>query len=135
MQRQDDEEPTQGSRHSLDALTVAIDQHSPEGWYVSTLQLQLASMQLCLACRRFSTLEVRVEEGTPSCVWARSTPLSEQGSRVPPLRAVGLTWELDYFLIETARTELTKNLQRLELYSPFLSSVEGMIWPSRLKHL
>eukprot|EP00903_Cladosiphon_okamuranus_P014849 g13750.t1 len=48
-----------GQGRCLDAFLAALGQASEGGekiWYVSTLQLQLASMEFCRACRSVPTL-------------------------------------------------------------------------------
>lgn len=122
-----------GDQRSADALFVAVSQHSGDAWYVSTLQLQLVSTQLCLVCRSFSTLAVRVGEGTPRYLWVASAGRSSP-TRVPPLRALGLKWETPGALpIKTSGVELAPRLQQLDLSSSPV--VEHMVWPAGLKRL
>lgn len=83
---------------------VALDAASDgEQWYTSTVNLQLASLPLCIACRDVATLHVRVDMLTPRNLWdpaAQRIPGNACGpsktkaaSRVPPVRARSLRWE------------------------------------------
>ncbi|CAM9669642.1 unnamed protein product, partial [Hapterophycus canaliculatus] len=57
-----------GNGRCLDAFTIALHQAcggSLRRWYASTLQLQLASLGFCRACRSVPTLHVRVNRSTP----------------------------------------------------------------------
>lgn len=48
---------------------------------MSTLELQLASLEVCKACRSVPTLRVRVANETPSTLWAPRDELSLQQQR------------------------------------------------------
>ncbi|CAN0446380.1 unnamed protein product, partial [Ectocarpus fasciculatus] len=48
-------------------------------WYVSTLELQLVSLELCQACRSAQLLDVRVDEDTPPTLWASRTSHTTPG--------------------------------------------------------
>ncbi|CAN0455230.1 unnamed protein product, partial [Ectocarpus fasciculatus] len=48
-------------------------------WYVSTLELQLVSLEFCGACRSAQLLDVRVDEHTPPTLWASRTPHATPG--------------------------------------------------------
>ncbi|CAM9655716.1 unnamed protein product, partial [Ectocarpus sp. 12 AP-2014] len=90
----------------VDALVVALNQAhdgQEKRWYVSTLELQLVSLELCEACRKAETLHVRVDQDAPPCLWSsRTSPTtrSQHGSdvcissRVPAVWAFGWTWNL-----------------------------------------
>ncbi|CAM9405806.1 unnamed protein product, partial [Sphacelaria rigidula] len=57
----------------LEAFVVALDQIARfDGgpWYTSTSNLQLVSLELCAACRRLPTAEVRANEHVPRLLWA-----------------------------------------------------------------
>lgn len=88
----------------LEAFTVALDAASDgEQWYTSTVNLQLASLPLCVACRDVATLDVRVDMLTPRSLWdpedqyiprdACGRSNTRTASRVPPVRPRGLRWE------------------------------------------
>ncbi|CAM9968500.1 unnamed protein product, partial [Ascophyllum nodosum] len=56
-------EPTRagtGPTRCLDAFLIALNQADSSGWYLSTLQLQLASLKVCELCRSVSTLHLTV---------------------------------------------------------------------------
>ncbi|CAM9580887.1 unnamed protein product [Ectocarpus sp. 13 AM-2016] len=89
----------------LDAFIVALSQACEGGgkqWYASTLELQLTSLDFCRACRSVPTLDVAVDKHTPRSLWAphttqtrpitRSSKVARISSRVPAVRAAGLTW-------------------------------------------
>lgn len=58
-------------------------------WYVSTLDLQLASLELCQACRRVRTLHVKIGIGTPRSIWRPENPLANtSGGRRHPQSSV-----------------------------------------------
>ena len=58
-----------GIRHLFDILTIVLDQSSQGKWYVSTLELQLASFAACIAYRSVSTLRVIVNRRMPRSLW------------------------------------------------------------------
>lgn len=118
-----------GESRCVDAFTVALFQayHRKEeewAWYVSTLELQLASLDFCRACRRVPTLHFRVLDETPRTLWAPRGDQSRQKlreqvppssatdsenatdvaeaipSRVPEVRAACLTWALGHKTLE-----------------------------------
>ncbi|CAM9162233.1 unnamed protein product, partial [Ectocarpus sp. 13 AM-2016] len=108
-----------GKGRCLDAFTVALSQ-AGEGkrWYVSTVELQLASREYCRACRSVTTLHVTVDNRTPRCLWADRDSRTRPGthsskkvcsSRVPIVRALRLTWMLPMeVLLNSANVELWK---------------------------
>ncbi|CAN0287776.1 unnamed protein product, partial [Ectocarpus sp. 4 AP-2014] len=95
-----------GFSRFLDALTVALNQaydsRAGDGdnvrWFTSTLDLQLASVDLCRACRSVPTLLVKIDHDTPRSLWTPTVyggANSAPSSRVPPLRAHGVKWEIE----------------------------------------
>lgn len=123
----------------LDAFIVALNQTDREGWYVSTTQLQLASMQFCVACRDSTALHLTVNDSTPQRLLARadasSSPAMEAPylTRVPRFRARVVAWH------RQSSTELRSPIYSLtdaELFifdRAFDDTLEGMTWPRRLK--
>ncbi|CAN0014854.1 unnamed protein product, partial [Ectocarpus sp. 6 AP-2014] len=95
---------TAGNSKCLDAFVVALNQAcdgQEKRWYVSTLELQLVSLEVCGACRSVQTLHVRVKRQTPPSLWFPSqshtttnkrSPEVCISSRVPVVQAFGLTW-------------------------------------------
>lgn len=53
----------------LGAFTVALGQASEGKWYVSTLELQRASFEICVACRGVRTLRITVGKCMPLSLW------------------------------------------------------------------
>ena len=120
---------------------VALDQTSGgEPWYVSTTQLQLASIQLCVACRRSATLHLTIDDRTPRRLLARADAPAPtlEGSRrlsprVPRLKARAVAWH------RRSCGELGRPLyaltgaQFLLFGSGFDENVDGVSWPEGLK--
>ena len=52
-----------GPSRCVGAFSIALNQAGSSGWFSSTLQLQLASLQFCVLCRSVSTLHLIVEDG------------------------------------------------------------------------
>lgn len=99
--------PVAGAARCLDAFTVALNQACQgreKHWYVSTLELQLASLEFCKACRSVPTLHVSVNDRTPVSLWSPSkahTGMKTSSSkkvrlfcRISVVRALRLTWQL-----------------------------------------
>ncbi|CAN0242056.1 unnamed protein product, partial [Ectocarpus sp. 12 AP-2014] len=134
----------------LDAFIIALSQACEGGgkqWYASTLELQLTSLDFCRACRSIPTLDVAVDEHTPRSLWApdttqtrpitHSSKVARISSRVPAVRAAGLTWGLLLeVLLESTAMELWGWSNVLRLRGAVDSvSLESATWPPRLKLL
>eukprot|EP00752_Nemacystus_decipiens_P008223 g7353.t1 len=66
-------EETSGSSRFLDAIIVTLNQACEgERWLASTKELQLASLQFCVACRDMPTLHLRVNRDIPD--WLLTVP-------------------------------------------------------------
>ena len=149
--------PATGASLCRGALTFSVNQASQEGdrcWYTSTLELQLASLELCRACRSVSTLHVLVNKDTPRRLWdplrAPDVPVP---SRVPLVRPIGLTWTLrtdgvqlisstpkfmsfdDDFNEPIQGVEWPASLQRLSFGDRFNRPIVGVVWPASLQQL
>ncbi|CAN0340877.1 unnamed protein product, partial [Ectocarpus sp. 8 AP-2014] len=69
-------------------------------WYTSTKELQLASLQFCVACRNVPTLHLAVyNTHVPARLWndhaateARTGAKRPSTTRVPVFRPRGVTW-------------------------------------------
>ena len=89
-----------GDERSLDVLAVALGQDSPGGmWYVSTLELQLACFEVCVACRAVPTVHVVVDKNMPLSLWGddgstNNSPNAPARRRLPSLRAASVTWRM-----------------------------------------
>lgn len=80
-----------GPSRCLDAFATALTECGDgKEWYTSTAQLQLASYDLCVACRAVPTLHLTVDGGMP----ARLKTNEAAGSRLPAFRPRGITWNL-----------------------------------------
>ncbi|CAM9414703.1 unnamed protein product [Scytosiphon promiscuus] len=152
-----------GESRCLDAFAVALSQaharREEEGaWYTSTLELQLASVDFCRACRGVPTLHVRVLGGTPPTLWAprqdeprqqpwqqnslsstTSSASKEHGthfipSRVPRVRAASLTCTLGEAAL--ARSGGLESWGYLRLCGRRSWSESQLLeWPQRLRAL
>ncbi|CAN0306423.1 unnamed protein product [Ectocarpus sp. 6 AP-2014] len=131
--------PTRNS--CLNALTVALNETCDgKSWYTSTKELQLASLEFCMACRHHQTLHLNVDAKTPRRLLAAAdAPPTHQTSlactRVPRVRARCLTWDI------TTAAELRipifamTGVDCLEFGNDFGGSLEAVAWPRRLKRI
>ncbi|CAN0490571.1 unnamed protein product, partial [Ectocarpus sp. 12 AP-2014] len=134
----------------LDAFIVALNQTCDGGekrWYTSTLELQLASLEFCRACRRVPTLHLRINPRTPRSLWSprnsHTTAVNKRRrevgvwSRVPAVQAFGVTWALSMNdLLQSSAMELRSGskYRRIGGYSSAASL--GATWSlQRLKWL
>lgn len=138
-----------GRSTCVDAFIVALNQTCEGGekrWIESTLELQLASLEFCRACRSLPTLHVRVYDASPRSLWFPEQTLtrSEMGSskrgvstRVPVVRTLRLTWGLSMEALQQSATmETWIWLEVLELRgSSSAGNLETLIWPPGLKRL
>ena len=75
------------------ALQVALNQEINKSWYVSTLELQLASFEICTICRGARRSRVRVYETMPLSLWGNEFSVNPtEGRRVPGVRASHVEW-------------------------------------------
>ncbi|CAN0248867.1 unnamed protein product, partial [Ectocarpus sp. 12 AP-2014] len=139
-----------GRTRCLDAFVVALSQACEGGekrWYVSTLELQLTSLDMCRACRSTSILHVRVNRETPQSLWSSRTTRTRPNSRswkrrisnrVPVVQALRLMWALSMEdLLRKAAIELWTSSQRLELQGSWCVPSLGseVVWPRGLREL
>ncbi|CAM9252174.1 unnamed protein product, partial [Ectocarpus sp. 12 AP-2014] len=62
-----------GQTRCFDIFNIALSQacaREEQRWFASTLELQLASLDICRACRSMSILHVRVTRETPRSLWS-----------------------------------------------------------------
>ena len=147
---------------------MVLGQSSPKGgirgtpYVSSTLNLQMACLDLCRVCRSISSLHVDLWEGSPESLWVApkddddehdhdatvrlQTPEGERASdgkppsRVPPILPFSVTCRLSSHVLHSKRTtKLWTRLERLRLELT-LSAATG--WnsspvelPQRLKQL
>ena len=123
------------SSRCLDAFTVALNEaYGGEGWYTSTLHLQLASWSFCEACRAAPTLHVAVDWETPRRMWARrkgSTGAPRQARVLPPVRPFRLTWRREASELCGVSQAFGENLEQLVFGGDFEDSVECVVWPGK----
>lgn len=134
----------------LDAVTVALGEaYDGEGWYASTLQLQLVSWSFCEACRAVPTLRVTVDPGTPRRMWAapaaapaaaevEGTSRSLEGAGtcqqarvLPPLRPFGVTWHLRGPALKGVSRAFGERLVELVFGPDFNDRVQDIEWPGK----
>ena len=126
-----------GSSCLLDAFTVALLQQTVGGtkWFASTAQLQLASLQFCLACRSVRTLHLRVQSDTPRYLWATvGIPRTRRArkaltSRVPALRPEKVTWGLAVVKKMELSSDALSSLVSVVFGDGFNESVDNVSWP------
>ncbi|CAM9759840.1 unnamed protein product, partial [Ectocarpus fasciculatus] len=139
----------EGQTQFLDALVVALSQACDGGkkrWYASTLELQLASLEICRVCRSISTLhwELPLQDLLRTAaieLWTSSEYLELEGSSCAvSLRSVvwprGLT-QLAFdaaFDIPVHDVSWPTGLQRLR-FGNFNQPVAGVVWPASLQQL
>ncbi|CAM9470722.1 unnamed protein product, partial [Ectocarpus fasciculatus] len=138
-----------GSSKCLDAFILALNQASDgqeKRWYVSTLELQLVSLELCGECRSAQMLDVLVNEHAPPTLWTSRTPRTTPSqrsqevctaSRVPSVHAFGWTWELPVNrLPQRTAIELQPGPEhRWQDEDSFAGSGGSVVWPHSLKRL
>ncbi|CAM9852451.1 unnamed protein product [Ectocarpus sp. 8 AP-2014] len=123
----------------LNAFIVGLDETCDgKSWYTSTKELQLASIELCVACRKHQTPHLIVDTEIPRRLLAAadappSQPKRLFRTRVPRLRARRVTWDMP------TAAELRKpifamtDLDCLEFGDDFEGGLEAVAWPQRLK--
>ncbi|CAM9373308.1 unnamed protein product [Scytosiphon promiscuus] len=126
---------------AVDALVVAINQASDmRRWYTVTKELQLASLELCGACRGAHTVSLIVGGDTPTTLLAevdapRAHPEEAQASRVPQVRARRVTWGMASLdLLNNPIASLTV-AEELCFRDAFNGSLEVRAWPRRLRKI
>ncbi|CAM9550804.1 unnamed protein product [Scytosiphon promiscuus] len=102
----------------LDALIVALTQSGDgKAWYTSTTQLQLASLDLCVACRAVPTLHLIIDGGMPDRLRASGggAAAAAVASRVPAFRPRGVTWNLPLSALRGQEDEVFAEVRVLVL--------------------
>ncbi|CAN0166005.1 unnamed protein product [Ectocarpus fasciculatus] len=140
---------TEGGSKCLDAFIVALKQACDghgKRWYVSTLELQLVSLELCGPCRSAQLLDVRVDEHTPPTLWTSRTPHTtpsqsspdfDTSNRVPAVQPFGWTWKLPRKrLPQRAAFELKTGPEHQRQHGDSRAASGGsVVWPKSLKRL
>ena len=66
------EQPGEEPTRCLDAFLIVLTRDDSSGWFSSTLQLQLTSLQFCELCRSVPTLHLTVGTAMHDLVWTDS---------------------------------------------------------------
>lgn len=122
----------------VEALIVSINQSSDmRQWYTVTKELQLASLQLCEACRRAQSVHLRVDDDIPTTLLAEvgACHVHHEGSpssRVPRLRVRGVTWELLSLDLLSNPDDIFAEGEEMRFVGAFDSNLEVRGWTGRL---
>ncbi|CAM9776552.1 unnamed protein product [Ectocarpus sp. 12 AP-2014] len=123
----------------LDAFVVALNATCDgKSWYTSTKELQLASLEFCMACRNYRTLHLKVDEHIPRRLLATTDALPPHPkrlcwTRVPLLRARSVTWNMPTAAEMRKPVFAMTEVDRMEFGNTFEGSFEAVAWPPRLK--
>lgn len=119
---------------------MALSQtYSGKQWYVSTTQLQLASIEFCVACRSATTLHLTVDDRTPHRLLARAdapAPGPEElgvSARVPRFRARTVAWHRRSCAELRSPIYALTEVQIFSFGGGFDASLDGVSWPKRVK--
>lgn len=131
-----------GSSICLDAMIVALGKPlDGKEWYTSTSQLQLASLQVCMACRSVPRMHhLRVEVGTPRHLWVSVTRLRTYNemqpitTRVPTFRPRKVTWNIPAATLDAASDPLA-SMECIKFGDRFDGSFDGIVWPRNVKQI
>ncbi|CAM9760169.1 unnamed protein product, partial [Laminaria digitata] len=133
-----------GNGLCLEAFTVALNQAcwgGDKSWYVSTMRLQLGSLDFCKACRAVATLHVQIRtKRTPRGIWPpRTSPAQPPiavvepcvGSRVPVVKMLAATWK-----VHTEFNDKRLSEDGEVLYYPSnMNVLDSVLWPISLRKL
>ncbi|CAN0454191.1 unnamed protein product [Ectocarpus sp. 12 AP-2014] len=123
----------------LNVLTIALNETCDgKSWYTSTKELQLASLEFCIACRSYQTLHLNVDAKTPRRLLAAADtppphPKRLRGTRLPSLRARSVTWNMPTEAKLRDPIFAMTDIDHLEFGRWFRGSLEAVAWPRRLK--
>ncbi|CAN0197326.1 unnamed protein product, partial [Ectocarpus sp. 13 AM-2016] len=129
--------PTRNS--CLEALIVALNETCDgASWYTSTKELQLASLEVCMACRNYPTVHLNVDEQIPRRLLATADappphPKRLCWTRVPRLRARRVTWNMPTAAELRNPIFAMTDVDCLEFGLDFEGSLDAVAWPQRLK--
>lgn len=130
----------------LDALAIALDQAHQGGskrWYASTLDLQLASLELCVARRAVSMLHVHIKGDAPRSLWYPSTltanPTPNKSKypkprQIPLVEAVSITCSVRSVLLDKVQVKSWMvRVEELKFCDKFNQPIAGIVWPPSLQ--
>lgn len=130
-----------GPGRCLEAFVVALNM-SCDGnvWYTSTKELQLASLQFCVACRNVPTLHLAVKNtDVPARLWndhaateAYTGAKRLSTTRVPAFRPREVTWGQPAWFLSDICLVFAKVERFLVRQDTVLDDV---VWPCSLKKL
>ncbi|CAM9957256.1 unnamed protein product [Ectocarpus sp. 4 AP-2014] len=109
-----------------------------KNWYTSTRELQLASLDLCIACRNYPTVRLNVEAHTPRRLLAATdapppNPKRLFKTRVPRLRACRVAWNMVTAAELRFPMFVMTDVDCLKFGKDFQGGLEDVAWPERLK--
>ncbi|CAM9161457.1 unnamed protein product [Ectocarpus sp. 13 AM-2016] len=123
----------------LNAFIVALNETCDgKSWYASTKELQLASMEFCIACRNVQTMHLKVDAQIPRRLLAAAdTPLrrSKRLGRtlVPRLSARRVSWNMKTAAELRYPIFAIQDVDCMKFGMDFEGSVETVAWPQRLE--
>ncbi|CAM9100303.1 unnamed protein product, partial [Hapterophycus canaliculatus] len=133
-----------GRSRCVDALAVVLNASCDgKGWFPSTRQLQLASLQLCVACRSVPSLRLEVDMTVPHRLWVDPSGqgacspghrLQTRPSRVPSARLHTVLWRMPASLLMWSSGVLA-DLKCLIFTDEFNDAVDEVVWPRGLRRL
>ncbi|CAN0017014.1 unnamed protein product [Scytosiphon promiscuus] len=129
------------SSRCIRALIVAINQ-APDvrQWYTGTKELQLASLQLCKACRIAHTVHLRVDGDIPTTLLGGldahdGKPGGGVSSRISRPQARRVTWKLQSGDLLTEAIDVWVAVEELYFGTGFTGRLAVKAWPSRLRRI
>ncbi|CAM9697055.1 unnamed protein product, partial [Ectocarpus sp. 12 AP-2014] len=123
----------------LNALIVALNETCDgKSWYTSTKELQLASLEFCIACRNYQTVQLKIDAQIPRRLLAAAGappahPKRLCRTRVPLLRARRVSWNMRTAAELRNPIFAMTDADCLEFGRVFNGSLEAVAWPLQLK--
>ncbi|CAM9758939.1 unnamed protein product [Ectocarpus sp. 12 AP-2014] len=133
--------PGRSRTSCVNALIVALNEMCDgSSWYTSTKELQLASLEICIACRTHRTMHLYVNRNIPRRLLAAADaspphPKRLGRTRVPRLRARYVTWNMR--TAESLKDPIfaMTGVDGLKFGDDFDGSLDAVAWPRRLKKI
>ncbi|CAM9635072.1 unnamed protein product [Ectocarpus sp. 4 AP-2014] len=123
----------------LDAVLISLNRMCDgKSWYTSTKELQLASLEFCIACRSYRAIHLTVGAQIPRRLLAAVDAPSPHPhrlcwTRVPRLRVRRVTWNMRTAAMLRTPIFAISEVDCLEFGFAFKGSLEAVAWPRRLK--
>jgi len=105
-----------------------------KGWFVSTMELQQVSLQLCMECRAARKLHLTVADATPAHLWDDAVAEEAAVSRVPAVQTLGVTWDRHDLPWESTRAVFA-GVRFFRLGGVFNKVIDNAVWPRKLHTL